>query len=442
MLFSIIVFFIFLIKNNSLSFQDNLLNKIIENKKEKNIMVSPLSIYQVLGLISNGASGNTLKEILQVLFPGQQVTDNFVEKINTNIKEIISHLESEKVIDSNSRLNLNCEGEDKENCVIKFYDVNGIFIKRGYKLKEDFTNICKNYNTSFFELIDAKQINDFCSENTNGKIEKVIEKIDPRTVLILINAIYFKGTWLEKFFELDTKKRNFKNYDGKVVKVDTMYKDFRSQMFYEDEKVQIISLPYISNKLNFRMIIILPNSQKYSSPLDYLNKEKINFSEVYSKLKSDGDQEIHLYLPKFNYSFDIDLINILKDMGMKLAFNESAEIEKLCEGVNTYIGEFAQNTYINLNEEGTEAAAVTSAISYTENVPNKVHYMYVNHSFIYMIQSDTLKDSENNYIMPFIGIVNKLDGEESNDTNDNDSDKKDESDKNEGKDKNDDSDKI
>ena len=81
-----------------------------------------------------------------------------------------------------------------------------------------------------------------------------------------------------------------------------MYKDFRSQMFYEDEKVQIISLPYISNKLNFRMIIILPNSQKYSSPLYYLNKEKINFSEVYSKLKSNDDQAMHLYLPKFTYS--------------------------------------------------------------------------------------------------------------------------------------------
>ena len=405
-----IIIFLLLIQSHSLSFQDNLLRKVIEEKEGENIMISPLSIYQLLGLLSNGASGNTRKEILQVLFPNKEINDNILNDLNSKVKQMILNLESENIIESSPYSN--CFGSEEE-CKIIFTDVNGIFTKKGIELTKQFTQICQNYNTSFFELINAEQINNFCSEKTNGKINNIIDEIDPQTALILINAIYFKGTWLEKFDENETKNRTFLNYDNTRVLAETMYFKYDGQKFYEDEKVQMISLPYLSNKLNFEMIIILPNLKKYSSPLEYLNKEKIELSEIYSKL--EPKRNIHLYFPKFNYYFNVELNKILENMGMKSAFSEqNAEFQNLSQNFDTFVKLISQKTFINVNENGTEAAAITMGISYLTSYEPKEYYMYINHSFIYMIVSNKIKDGEDKFLMPFIGIVNKLEGEKDN----------------------------
>ena len=419
---SFIAYLILLVKINSLSFQDNIFQKLIENKKGENIMISPLSLYQALSLLANGASGETQKEILKVLYPEQNIDNNILNLLNSNIEQIFSIIESENSEKNNEMMYL----EGGEDSKIKFNNVNGIFSKKGVELTNQFTQICENYNTSFFELISAEQVNNFCSENTNGKINHIINEINEDLVLMLINVIYFKGTWLEKFKQQDTKNRAFLNYDNSIVKVNTMYQKYYSNLYYEDEKVQIISLPYISNKLGFKMIIILPNIKKYSSPLDYLKKEKINFSDIYSKLESRNN--IHLYLPKFNYKYEENLKDILEDLGMKLAFDEnSSNFENLCQNIETYVNSIFHSTYIDVNENGTEAAAVTAQIMYPTAVHKDEYYMYVNHSFIYMIQSE-IKDANNNYLMPFIGTVNKLEEMENDNKGDKNNDNEDKED--------------
>ena len=190
-----IFFLLLILECNSLSYQDNLFRKIIEKNEGENVMISPLSLYQILSLLLNGALGETQKEILKVLFPDKEIDIN---KINTNVNEIISTIESENTKKSNS---ICFEGD----CQIHFNDVNGIFTKKGVELTDQFKTICDNYNTSFYELISAEQVNNFCSENTNGKIDHILDKIDPKLVLLLVNAIYFKGTWEEKFSQEDTK---------------------------------------------------------------------------------------------------------------------------------------------------------------------------------------------------------------------------------------------
>ena len=232
----------------------------------------------------------------------------------------------------------------------------------------------------------------------------------PNLVLLLVNAIYFKGNWEEKFSQKNTKKRKFINYDKTEVNVDTMYQKYYLQLYYEDNKVQIISLPYLSNNIGFSMIIILPNLDKYSSPLDYLKKEKISLSEIDSNLKLKYN--VHLYLPKFKYEFKQDLNQILNDLGMKLAFSKNdANFKNLCNNGNTYVDSILQNTYIDVNENGTEAAAVTAGLIYSTSEHKGEYYMNVDHSFIYMIKSNKIKDADDKYLMPFIGIVNKLEGE-------------------------------
>ena len=160
------------------------------------------------------------------------------------------------------------------------------------------------------------------------------------------------------------------------------------------------------------MTIILPNEKEYSSPMDYLNKEKINFHEISSKL--NHEKNIHLYLPKFKYESMVDVTSILEKLGMKLAFTDSADFSNLVDG-QCFISKLFQKTYINLNENGTEAAAATafliSGCSLQDQKVEIEHYMYVNHSFIYMIESNEIKDIDNHNIMPFIGIVNYIEGE-------------------------------
>ena len=405
--FSLIIFSILFINSNSLLFQDIILRKINEINIFNNTMISPLSIYQFLCLLSNGAVGDTQKELLQVLFPEKELdekTDALIEKINSNNIEIISNIESEDLEDEN-----NHQKCSSENCKIQFNDVNGIFVKEDIKLAKQFKQISDKYNTSYFQELNVKIINEFCKNNTNGKINNVIGFIPPSAKMILANALYFKGEWAEKFKKSGIRKRNFLNSDNTTVLVDTMENIYSSKYYYEDENVQIISLPYLSNKLDFHMIIILPNLNKYNSPLDYLNKENMSLSDIYSKLEKK--RNIRLYLPKFKYDFDIKLSNILKEMGLKSLLG-NAQLNNLFENDNTGISEILHTTFIDVNENGTEAAAVTiNVFNGTILKPKEELVMNVNHSFIYLIQSDKIKDSDENYLMPFVGIVNKLEEE-------------------------------
>ena len=395
--FLLIIFLVYLFQNVFASLQDTLFKEIIDENKGENVIFSPLSFYQVLSLVLNGAGGKTREETFKVLFPDKELNEQLIKDVNSNIEKIITDIESEN-------------NEQADNKVI-FNNVNALFHLKSISFKDEFKQICTQYNTSYFPLESVEQVNNYVSEHTNGKITDFIDSIAD-TLFMIINALYFKGSWEKKFDESLTTKRAFKNSNGTVM-VDTMYQEYEDGLYYEDEKVQMFSLPYSFNNLPYKMTIILPNETKYSSPMDYLNEEKINFHEISSKL--DYKNNIHLYLPKFKYELKIDVRSILMKLGMKLAFDyNAADFSNLVDG-QCFISDFYQKTYIDLNENGTEAAAATVAIFANSTGPIKFdeiqRYMYVNHSFIYMIESNEIKDTDNNNIMPFVGIVNYIEGE-------------------------------
>ncbi len=170
----------------------------------------------------------------------------------------------------------------------------------------------------------------------------------------------------------------------------------------------MIALPYLSNKLRFKMIIILPNKYKFSSAFDYIKNENINYKDLISKIHKIKKGTVHLYLPKFKTEFDIELIDQLKKMNMNLSFTRFADFSKIVKQ-NSFISQIKHKTYIEIDEEGTEVtAALGEAVTYS-GLP-KDYYMYVNHSFIYTIISEDIKDHNGNYLMPFIGAINKLSG--------------------------------
>ena len=400
--FLLIIFQVFLLQNGSASLQDTLFKEIIDENKGENVIFSPLSFYQVLSLVLNGAGGKTREEVFKVLFPDKDLDEQLIKDVNSNIEKIITDIESE----NNGQV---------DNKVI-FNNVNALFHLEDISFKDEFKQICTQYNTSYFLLESVEQVNNYVSEHTNGKITNFIDSIDD-TIFMIINALYFKGAWEKKFDESLTTKRAFKNSNGTVM-VDTMYQEYEDGLYYEDEKVQMFSLPYSYNNLPYKMTIILPNEKKYSSPIDYLNEEKINFHEISSKLEYKN--HIHLYLPKFKYALKIDVRSILMKLGMKLAFSLNADFSNLVNGA-CFISDFFQKTYIDLNENGTEAAAATVAIFANSTGPMILddiqRYMHVNHSFIYMIESNEIKDSDNNNIMPFVGIVNYLEETKDNSGN-------------------------
>ena len=202
--------------------------------------------------------------MVHVLFPDNELDEQLIKDVNSNIEKIITDIESE----NNGQV---------DNKVI-FNNVNALFHLEDISFKNEFKQICTQYNTSYFPLESVEQVNNYVSEHTNDKITNLIDSID-NTIFMIINALYFKGAWEQKFDESSTTKRAFKNSNGTVM-VDTMYQEYEDGLYYEDEKVQMISLPYSYNNLPYKMTIILPNEKKYSSPMDYLNEEKINFHEI------------------------------------------------------------------------------------------------------------------------------------------------------------------
>ena len=382
-----LISFIFIInltlifKCEKLSFQTELFKNINENSSE-NILISPVSLYQSLSLLSNGGNGDTQKEILQLLLPNTIIDSNTLNDLNLNNQKIL------KIVKENSNLEI-------ANAVL-----------RKVELLNSFINICHNYDAFIDKLKSAAQVNDWCKEHTHGKIPKIINDISSLS-LILLNAVYFKDDWKYKFEKSNTRIMNFKNADNSVKQVDMMYQKYEYINYYEDNKIQMIELPYEDNNLS--MIILLPKTQKFSSSLDYMKKEKSDITKNIKKLQFK--KNIKLYLPKFEFEYGTNLNDVLKKMNMKLAFDSAkADFSKLNYGSKLYVFQVLQKTFIKIDESGSEASS-TSLIEMRTNstyIPTKIINMDVNHSFIFMIRDQRIKDINQNDLLLFIGVVNTL----------------------------------
>ena len=375
----IIIFNSFIICEE-LTFQTQMFKKIHNTTKiesKQNILISPLSIYQIISLLSNGAKGKTQEEILQTLLIDENISDKTLDELNSNNENIIKNSGKIKI-------------------------ANAILSK--IELLNSFINIGKKYDSYIAKLEGVEQVNDWCIEHTNGKITKLIDSLSPDIQIVLLNAIYFYSDWENKFKKKYTEKKNFKNADKSISQVDMMYQTLKYINYYEDETIQMIELPYKDNN-NLSMIIILPREDKYSSSYDYLNKENIDFTKLVNNLSKV--EEVYFHFPRFEFEYSIELNDVLKDINMASAFTPSADFSNINSTISLYVSEIIQRTYIKVTETGTEAAAVTGVILVGSPPPPEITYnMNVNHSFIYMIRDKSIKDVDNNELMLFIGSCN------------------------------------
>ena len=190
----IIIFNSFIICEE-LTFQTQMFKKIHNTTKiesKKNILISPLSVYQIISLLSNGANGKTQEEILKTLLIDENISDKTLDELNSNNENIIKNSGKIKI-------------------------ANAILSK--IELLNSFINIGKKYDSYIAKLEGVEQVNDWCREHTNGKITKLIDSLSPDIQIVLLNAIYFYSDWENKFKKKYTEKKNFKNADNQFLKL-------------------------------------------------------------------------------------------------------------------------------------------------------------------------------------------------------------------------------
>lgn len=329
---------------NSLSnFALILYQKLSEEKSAENLFLSPYSIAVALSMTLAGAKGNTLKQMLDVLNIGKAVENN----LHQTHEEYISLLEKVQngfVLSTANRLSVNEKFHilpDYAQLVSKMY--------HSVSENVDFGNSAKV----------AKEINDWVSQVTNGKIKDLIQDgiLTEMTALVLVNAIYFKGKWDQAFNPKNTRVENFYKSADEKVPVDMMFMK-KSLLVKEDVSIggKILQLPYIGKQL--AMYIILPHK------VDGLNdvETKINSKFLESLLRNDGFRsvEVEVFLPKFKVSCGFELEKVLSSLGMIDLFDMSkSDLSGMGNG-QLYVSKVLHKAFVEVTEEGTEAAAATA----------------------------------------------------------------------------------
>ena len=356
------------------SFQSKIFNRMNKEKLGENLIISPLSIFQALSLAANGAKGKTQSEMLELL-------------------------ESEN-IDELNKLNFQIISLIKEFSTLEI--ANAVMTK--FTPLESFSSLAEKYLAPFEPLESAEQVNNWCKNKTHGKISKIIEELDPEVLMIILNAVYFKGEWAEKFKNSTTTKLPFYNLGKNEVNIDTMNKiaHFR---YYEDKKVQAIELRFVYDFMS--AIIILPaegnDINKYINSLSISNDEYQKIIDGLSRVK------VNLQLPKFELEFDEKLNKILVDLGMYNAFDPSnADFSGIEDKIKLHIDSVIHKSYIKVFEDGCEAAAVTAIIlppGSSMPVEEEIYDMKVNRPFLFLLKNTRLPAG---YDLIFMSKIEKL----------------------------------
>jgi serpin B len=352
-------------------FQFNIFFEICKSKIGENIIISPFSINNILSLTANGAKNKTLDEMIKVL----------------------CHKTKEE---------MNKENEAISSFTEKFESVtmsNAIFSKN--KPKENFLEIAKQYKAHIDLLEDAQQINKWCENATKGKITKIVDNISSDDLMILINTIIFKGEWERPFEKEKTQKNDFFNFGKEKKEIDFM-KDRNNFLYFESHDTQAVSLPY--KKDNIEAIIILPKKEEEEDINKYIKNFTIeNYNEIIKNVKKT---KIILSLPKFKIEYEDELKPYFIKMGMVDAFGDDADFSEIEKG--NKIGKILHKTYIKIDEEGTEAAAVTEVEMSMKGSKRKITrtpIMDVNHPFLLMLRSNNLP---NGHDILFISKIESL----------------------------------
>lgn len=340
-----------------------LFREICAEENDSNVFISPLSVSMALGMTYNGANGETQEAMQNAL----ELSGLSLEEVNQSYKSLIELL----------------TGLDPK---VRFDIANSIWYRQGWDFEQDFLNLCKEYFDALVTGLDfshpdaPKTINAWVDQSTNGKIKEIVDDpINPFFVMFLINAIYFKGNWTYQFDPDLTKDDKFILPDG-VTKPCQMMSQLGDFKYFSNPVFQAIDLPYGDGE--FSMTIFLPR------PEADINSLIAEFSpESWDEwVSSFSEQSLELFLPRFKLECEFGLNQVLKSMGMEIAFDpDRADFTKMFKPGGIWISRVKHKTFVEVNEEGTEAAAVTSVVMGTASV-NPI--MRVDRPFVFAIREN------------------------------------------------------
>ena len=355
------------------SFQVSIFNELNKSNKGKNLIISPLSIFQILSLTTNGARDKTQLEMIEAL---QNEDIDTLNAINYAILEASKNFTTVEIANA---------------------------VMSRFTPLQKFVDISEKYCAPLEKLISVEQVNNWCSEKTHGKITEILSQLEASVQMLLLNAVYFKGEWSNQFEERATTKKDFYNLGKEINQVDTMNQISRFN-YYQDSQIQAIELPYKNDGMS--AIIILPKENvDINKYITSLASEENSLNQLIPKLKYS---KVNLELPKFELRFESSLKEVLKDMGMEEAFSDYADFSGLREEKNLKIDDVLHKTYLKVNEAGTEAAAVTAVVAVVTSAgPTQeiIYTMKVNRPFLFLLRSKKLPA---NYDLLFMSKIEKL----------------------------------
>ena len=350
------------------------LSRATDNAKS-NLFFSPFSISSALAITCEGARGGTADEMRSVLFfpPNESV-------LREGFREV------------NSRIN-----QAQDGYILS--TANALWAERTYRFLPEYVRTAYQYyganatNLDFMGNPEGSRmiINGWVENRTNAKIQDLIPKgaIDPLTRLVITNAVYFKGTWVKQFDKNETREEDFRIAPGETVRVRMMERTDRDAIFgyFETEHLQVLRMPYEHRTGNgLSMLVILPKGDNLAAVEDGLDLQTI--SELSGEIR---DQRVNVHLPKFRLETGYSLSGTLGAMGMPSAFDPGrADLSGMDGTRNLSITEVFHKAFVDVNEEGTEAAAATAVVvglAMAHQEP-PVPEFKADHPFIFLIRDD------------------------------------------------------
>lgn len=360
------------------------LHRVLSKEKE-NVFFSPFSISVAMSMLLCATEGQTAAEIRGALGHDHAgiKKDDVASICEQQISNILQHDDSYTLSCANSMLS-----------------------QKGFEIKDEYKQILSKCFKALMLEVDfaneikmvINQINEWVKQKTNNMIPNFVKSLNPSSELVLLNAVYFKGTWIHQFEKNRTIPRKFYNNGIKnnAKKVETMHlNDDDDFPFYENKTLQVLQLPYIGDEV--AMMILLPREK------DGIDSVEASLSssfvqEFKEKLKM---MEVKIALPRFRLEYSKSLVSCFQELGVNLIFLPGAELTHLSDSSGLFVTEILHKTVLNVNEAGTEAAAVTM-VEMSRSAPVRKPEFIVDHPFMLVIYN-----TKNDLIL-FMGRINEL----------------------------------
>jgi serpin B len=345
--------------SNEFSF--DLYKNVVKNEtNDKNIMTSPLSVSMALSMLLNGTKGQSTNDLMNTLRLNISKEEN-----NKVCKELLDYLP-----------------QADSKVTVGVY--NSIWARNGFELLTSFTSILKEFFKADVTSLDfsnatesKKTINGWVEKSTNGKIKTIVDDITNDHVLFLINAVYFNAPWTKEFDAKNTKKSDFEILNGTKQSVDMMFSSDLKFRYYRNDDIEMVELPYGNGQ--YCLTAVMPNEvSKFATIESSLTNKKLE--DWRANLTSVSSY--HLYFPKFELDYEVNLNKALSTMGMSSLFGSSADLSGISQMGKLEVSEVKHKTYMKVNEQGTEAAAATSIGVVVTSMPpvisfNKPFFLYI-----------------------------------------------------------------